>query len=140
MLLKYIFNVNFLYVCYMNVKNSLMKYLVLTGIFLFSAAVTAQHAMAPPLFEKEGDLVKATYYHDNGSIAQVGFYKNNKLHGVWSSYDPAGNRTATARYCEGKKTGKWFFWHDEKSCEVDYANNKIVGVTHWNNTNPIVVK
>lgn len=116
-----------------------MKNLIVTVVLLFSVAVTAQDKNVTPLYEKDGDVVKATYYHDNGAIAQTGFYKNNKLHGEWKSYDPAGKRIAIAEYNKGEKTGKWFFWNGEKLSEVDYINNKIIKVTRWNNANSIVV-
>lgn len=34
-----------------------------------------------PVLEKEGNLVKATYYHENGKVKQQGYFKNGKLDG-----------------------------------------------------------
>ena len=109
--------------------------LLLIGIFTFS--VTAQDI--EPKFEKEGKLVKATYYHDNGEIAQTGFYLNGKLHGEWKMYDEAGKKIAMGRYDEGTRTGKWFFWEGEALQEVAYVENKIVNITKWKNAESVIL-
>ena len=116
-----------------------MRNLVLMGAMLFVIVLTAQDKKVKPRFEKEGDVIKATYYHDNGKIAQTGYYKNNKLHGQWKSYDQNGNRIAIAQYLEGKKNGKWFFWNGEILSEVDYDQNKMIAVTRRNNAHSVVV-
>lgn len=115
-----------------------MKNITLALALIFSFAVFAQEKAVEPKFEKDGKMVKATYYHENGEIAQIGHYLNGKLQGEWISYDVTGEKIAIANYDEGKKTGKWFFWNDETLKEVDYTDNRIANVTVWNNDNPIV--
>ena len=44
------------------------------------------------------DLIEATLYHENGALAQTGFYtKDNKLQGEWVSYDANGQKLADLR-------------------------------------------
>ena len=45
-----------------------------------------------PTFSAEGDLVKATYYYEDGSIKTQGFFKDKKLTGEWTQFDKKGNR------------------------------------------------
>ena len=56
-----------------------------------------------PKFEKQDDLVKATYYHDNGMVKEVGFFKNDKLHDKWISYNKEGQIKVVAVYNNGQK-------------------------------------
>ena len=60
-----------------------------------------------PKFEKQDDLVKATYYYDNGSIKEVGYFKDEKLHDQWISYNNEGNIKVVAMYNNGNIEGKW---------------------------------
>lgn len=114
-----------------------MKKILVLIAFVFSASITAQDTT--PTFEKVGDLVKATYYHDNGEIAQTGYFLNEKLHGQWRMYDEQGRKLATGKYTEGKKSGKWFFWKGKGLSEVDYADSKIVNVVNWSNAESVAL-
>ena len=84
-------------------------------------------------------MVQATYFHDNGNIAQTGFLLKGKLHGQWLMYNTAGKKIASGKYVEGKKAGKWFFWEGEILKEVDYADNRIVNVKKWNKSEIVSV-
>lgn len=111
-----------------------MKYLLIITALLFSTLSFAQSKK--PVFEKEGDLVKGTYYFDNGEIRQSGTYKEGKLHGEWKSFNDAGDKVAVGNYTNGTKTGKWFFWDGKELSEVNYNKNEISSVkTHENNSN-----
>lgn len=81
----------------------------------------------------EGDLIEATLFHDNGTIAQTGYYtQENKLQGEWVSYDRYGNKTAVAEYNNGKKVGTWtFFQGDNTQQVVTYDNSRIAEVRTW---------
>ncbi|WP_340076052.1 nicotinic acid mononucleotide adenyltransferase [Leptobacterium sp. I13] len=114
-----------------------MKNLMLTFAMLFSVVLIAQESK--PTLEKEGDLIKATYFHDNGQISQTGYYLNDKPHGEWKAYNTEGEKIAMGLYDLGKKTGKWFFWTEGKLSEVNYEDSKIVSVTEWNKANSIAV-
>lgn len=116
-----------------------MKNITLIAALLFSGFLFAQEPNVKPILEKDGDLVKATYFHDNGEIAQTGSYKDGKLHGEWKAYDVEGKKVASGKYEEGKKVGKWFFWNQEGLSEVNFENSKIASVTKWSNAGSIVV-
>lgn len=102
----------------------------MAAIFTIGAAAMAQEGPEPK-FEKEGDLIKGTFFYEDGTIRQQGTYKNGKLHGEWVAYDTEGKKQSLANYTEGKKTGKWFFWSSDKLTEIDYDNNQIAGVNTW---------
>ena len=115
-----------------------MRYLVLTFAMLFSVVVLAQQETKPK-YEVVGDLIKATYYHDNGQVAQTGYYLNGKLQGEWKAFDKQGEKIAMGTYDQGRKVGKWFFWNAQELNEVNYADSRIASVTTWNNSNSIVI-
>lgn len=111
------------------------------AILLLAAVFTiGAYAQEPkPAYEKVGDMVKATYFHDNGEIAQIGFYLDGKLHGQWRMYDVAGKKLATGKYDMGKRSGKWFFWEGETLKEVDFTDNRITNVVQWNSAEAVAV-
>ena len=99
-------------------------------ILLFTVSLSSAQDVEPT-FEKSEDLVKATYYYEDGSIKEQGFFKDKKLEGRWVSYDKKGNKTMIAHYKAGKKVGKWFAWNDSKLKEINYVDNAIVSVKTW---------
>lgn len=109
-----------------------MKRTILILALILSVSINAQKQN--PIFEKDGDLVKGTYFHDNGEIAQTGHFLNKELHGEWKMYDVDGKKIATGKYSHGEKSGKWFFWKNKELKEVDFVDSRIVSVTKWNNT------
>ncbi|MBU2922571.1 nicotinic acid mononucleotide adenyltransferase [Winogradskyella psychrotolerans] len=115
-----------------------MKKIVIILVMLSVGFTYAQNKNKPQL-EKKGDLLIATYFHDNGAIQQTGaFDANGKLQGKWTSFDVEGNKLAVATYDAGKKVGKWFFWEGDSLKEVDYRNNAIVSVVEWSNDRTLV--
>ena len=81
---------------------------------------------------KKDKLIDVVYYHDNGQISQTGSYTlDGKLQGDWLSYDENGNKIASAKYDNGEKVGKWFFWDENILREVDYTNNSASEVVVW---------
>ena len=79
----------------------------------------------------DNNLTKATYYFtDNiNVIEREGFFnKNEKLQGMWVSYDQLGNKTSIAYYNNGKKDGIWTYFKNDKISIVTYSDNKIVNV------------
>ena len=106
-----------------------MKKIMIFGILMASGVVFSQSKK--PYLEQEGNLVKATYYYDNGKVQQQGYFKDGKLDGVWTSYDENGNKKFSGEYVNGEKTGKWFFWNKETLAEVDYSSSQIKSVKNW---------
>ncbi|WP_459212709.1 toxin-antitoxin system YwqK family antitoxin [Aquimarina rhabdastrellae] len=114
-----------------------MKNAVMMAMMFCSVALMAQNDK--PTFEKEGEKIKGTFFHDNGTVRQSGYYnKQGKLDGEWISYNAEGEKIAMGQYLNGKKTGKWFFWNEKKLTEVDYASNQITEVTSWENSKRLV--
>ena len=104
------------------------KYIILIAI-LFSGIAFAQDN--GPKLEAIGELVKTTYYFENGKVQQEGFFKNGKLEGTWTSFDDNGNKMSVATYTNGEKTGKWLFWNGNKLNEVEYSNSRVASVKTW---------
>jgi len=99
-------------------------------VILFISAIGFSQDKATT-YEKEGDLVKATYFYDNGDVKIQGYFKDKKLTGTWTRFDKKGNKTQIAHYNEGKKVGKWFVWNKESLKEINYDNNVVVAVNDW---------
>ena len=84
--------------------------------------------------------IQATLYHDNGMVAQKGFYTtDNKLDGNWISYDNKGNTTAIATYHKGIKVGSWMFYQGDSIKQVTYQNSDIAEVKTWSVTDTRIV-
>ena len=115
-----------------------IKNIFLAAVFLIGGSVMAQVNSPEPTFEREGDLIKGTFYYEDGSVKQEGTYKDGKLHGQWVSYDQNGDKTAIANYENGNKNGKWFFWTEDKLTEVDYQNSVIASVNSWKSESSLV--
>ncbi|MEM6721274.1 MAG: nicotinic acid mononucleotide adenyltransferase [Bacteroidota bacterium] len=116
-----------------------MKKLLFIAVLLVSGVTAFAQNNDKPTLEKKGDLIKATYYHDNGMIAQTGhFTLDGKLQGEWKSFDTDGKKTAIGNYEKGQKVGKWFFWSANRLSEVDYAASKIKDVNQWKRTTTVV--
>lgn len=104
-----------------------MKKLVVILVLMLSGVAFGQEIQ--PVLEAEGSLVKATYHYDNGAVQQVGYFKDGKLDGKWTSYDVNGNVSAIAEYTNGEKSGKWMFYSNGSTVsEVSYVDNRIVYV------------
>lgn len=104
-----------------------MKKILSILLIAFSFVAFAQET--EPKFEKEGNKVKATYFHANGKIAQQGYFLNERLEGEWKMFDENGARVAMGNYSNGVKTGTWMFWEGDAVKEVDFNNNRIAAVT-----------
>ena len=115
-----------------------MKKLLMMTALVFTGALFAQDVK--PEFEEQGDLIKGTFFYEDGAVKQKGTYKDGKLHGKWVAYDKTGAKTAVAQYANGENTGKWFFWNNGNLTEVDYTNNTIAEVTTWDNSKTLVVR
>jgi len=114
-----------------------MRKVVMIIAVLFSVNMYSQDT--EPTMEKVGKMVKATYFHDNGEIAQTGYLLKGKLHGQWFMYDVNGKKIASGKYDKGKKHGKWLFWENDLLKEVDFVNNKITYVKNWNRSEVVSI-
>lgn len=118
-----------------------MKKLIFALLVVFAAgSITAQACMKTcemtcakkDKFVMNNGLIEATLFHDNGTVAQTGYYtKDNKLQGEWISFDVNGNKTAIGTYENGVKVGTWSFFQGNDKKEVSYDNSKITEVKTW---------
>ncbi|MCM4155198.1 nicotinic acid mononucleotide adenyltransferase [Gramella sp. AN32] len=115
------------------------KNIALAALFVVGGTAFAQEKSPKPEFEKQGDLIKGTYYYDDGSVKQEGTYKDGKLHGEWVSFDENGEKVALGQYNQGEKDGKWFFWSGDKLTEVDYKENKVASVNNYKSESSVVI-
>ncbi len=106
-----------------------MKKVVIVAVLLVSGMMFAQEV--EPKFEVVDNMVKATYFYENGQVKEQGFYLDGKLHGKWVSYNQDGTKQTIGEYNEGQKTGKWFFWNENALSEVDFNKSKITDVKKW---------
>ena len=103
-----------------------MKRYIYIAAILITGIMSAQKIA--PKHEVAGDLVKSTYYYDNGQISQEGYYKDGKVHGQWVAYDENGSKKSVAEYNKGQKTGTWLFWNESGITTVDYSESRIASV------------
>ena len=96
------------------------------------------YAQINPVFEKEGDKVKATYFHANGEKSQEGYFVNEKLDGQWKMFNEKGEKIAMGNYDSGVRTGKWLFWEGDVRSEVNFDNNRIASVSKASKKDPVV--
>ena len=115
-----------------------MKRGILIICILMIGSLSAQELK--PIYEKTGDVIKYTSFHDNGKVNEIGYYKDKKLTGVWKKYNDQGKKITLANYKEGKKVGKWFFWTKDGLKEINYNNNVIENVQSWKPDNQLAVK
>lgn len=111
---------------------------LLTIVFITSIALAQNNNKNT--YVLNGDTIEATIYHDNGMVAQTGYYtKENKLTGEWVSYDLNGNKTAIAEYNNGEKVGTWVFYNGNIQRQVSYDNSHIAKVSTWKLADTYVV-
>ena len=108
-------------------------------VLLLFVSFTAYAQEPKTVFEKEGDLVKASYYDAEGNLEVQGFFKDKKLEGKWMRFDQNGNKTKIAFYKDGKKVGKWFVWSNESLKEINYEDNTIASITTWKSDSKVAV-
>jgi len=117
----------------------IMKKTIILFSILLMASWSYSQEKVKQVFNKETNLIEATYYYDDGSIRQEGtFNVEGKLHGQWTSYNESGEKVAVGTYDNGKRTGTWYFWADNTVKEVEFSDNQIASVTEAKNTSGIV--
>lgn len=107
-----------------------MKKYIIIAMLVVSGVVFAQDKNVKN--EVVGNLVKSTFYYDNGQIQQEGFYKDGKVHGEWTSFNINGSKVAVGTYENGLKVGTWSFYAPTQVIEVDYTDSRIAEVRKVN--------
>lgn len=111
-----------------------MKKILIIAVMALSFGTYAQ---VDPTFEKDGDKVKATYFHANGEKSQEGYFLNEKLEGQWKMFNEKGEKIAMGNYDNGVRTGKWLFWEGDVTSEVNFDNNRIASVNKASKKDPV---
>lgn len=114
-----------------------MKKIILVACLMIASIVQAQDVK--PTYEEVGDQVKATYYHEDGTVFRQGFFKDQKLSGKWTEFDRKGNKVTVGYYKAGKKVGTWFHWRGNMLRQVNYENNVIASVNTWRQDTKVAV-
>ena len=105
-----------------------MKKFILIFFLFLSFTLNAQNEDTIKMVNL-GSLFEVTIYYDNGNIMQHGFLTpDNKLHASWESYYEDGSKKCVATYDKGIKTGVWYYYYNDMTRRVTYADNKIVEV------------
>ena len=114
-------------------------------LFFFAAILITSFTLAQQKkdvkLNKETNLIEATYYYENGEISQKGtFDLAGKLHGERISYNETGDKISKGNYAKGVKTGKWIFWEEGKTKEVEFNHNVIASVIEKHGKSKVVIK
>lgn len=74
---------------------------------------------------------QATYYFEDGSIREEGYFRNGKTHGLWISYNEKGQVIREGYFNNDKKDGKWRAWNDQGQLlgEVMYLDDMLMTPT-----------
>jgi len=72
---------------------------------------------------------KGVLYFENGNIQEVYSYKENKMDGLWLTYNEKNIKTAEANYLNDKKDGSWKIWDENGNLiyEMLYKNGEKTG-------------
>jgi antitoxin component YwqK of YwqJK toxin-antitoxin module len=102
------------------------------GVLTLMIGLPAE-AQVEDKYEKKGEVVTVTRYYDDGSVREVGTFKNDKPDGRWVEYNRSGDVKTEALYVNGEKDGKWFVWTDdgEYLYEVVYQENVLKNASRW---------
>ena len=79
---------------------------------------------------KNGLLEDSTIlYYPTGVIKEIRSYREGKKHGIWTTWNEFGKKTAEAGFKDGKKDGHWYVWDDKgtKRYEMFYENGEKKG-------------
>ena len=71
-----------------------------------------------------------TMYYSSGAIKEIRSYREGQKHGIWTTWNEAGRKTAEASFKNGKKNGFWYVWDDQgiKRYEMFYESGVKKGV------------
>lgn len=116
-----------------------MKNLMLTIAFCglgWVATANAGGSRASRVEDLGKGLQKVTWYHDNGQVAEQGFYLDGKKHGIWANYSELGKLYSTVTWNKDKKDGDCAIMHENGKVkyQIIYSENKKVKVAEFDTT------
>lgn len=65
-------------------------------------------------------------FYPGGSVREIGYLKEGKMHGKWVLWNESGARQGVANYQTGKKVGTWQIWdyQGELVYTIKYAQGR----------------
>ncbi|MEP6262760.1 MAG: hypothetical protein ABJ092_14385 [Gillisia sp.] len=75
---------------------------------------------------KNNQRVYMSEYHENGTLCNTVYFKNDKPNGLLKKYNNLGNLIEEGRLIDGNKEGKWKSWFDNGALnqEFNFKNDK----------------
>lgn len=85
-------------------------------------------------------MQKVTWFYDDGTVAEEGFYLDGLKTGTWTSFNEKGQKTAIANWARDKKDGDCYIMHDngQVKFKVVYSNNKKVTAYEWDESGTLL--
>ena len=101
----------------------------ITGVFMETTAmgqVVAAYTLVNGI--KHG-LV--TYYNNDGTKREIGYYKNNNKAGTWVQYNTQGNQIGKYNYRHNRKNGVCKIWDDNGVLRMKMKFNNDTKTGTW---------
>lgn len=127
-----------------------MKGLMLSLLIVVSSFAVAQdnakvmydNGTVKSEYEKRGDRVAVTNYHENGQIKETGFFKNGVPEGKWESFGTDGVKTAEVTYVNGQRHGEFRVWDQFENAyiEMRYNHGQVVAANRYLKQTDFAVK
>ena len=113
-----------------------MKILSLILVLAVSFGSEAQNTTTPDvksIFEREGERIRVTHFHENGQVRETGYFLGTVPDGKWETYDETGNKTAELNYRNGNRHGEFRVWDSftDSYTEVKYRDGAILAADRY---------
>lgn len=76
----------------------------------------------------DGKLYGEIIYYVDGIVVKIENYKNDKLNGLFKSYDKNNNITEEGNYLNDKKIGIWNFYDKNKLVSSEYYGDSLITI------------
>lgn len=85
---------------------------------------------------REGDWEA---WHENGTLHELGAYRNDVEHGAWKWFYENGARMSEGQFVDGEKVGAWRFWHENgrQAMEGEYVDGERSGPWIYHHDNSV---
>jgi antitoxin component YwqK of YwqJK toxin-antitoxin module len=96
----------------------------------FADAIHEEHfdngALKRAWFDHGSLGLQVISFYPGGSIREIGYLKDGKMHGQWVLWNESGARQGVANYQTGKKVGTWRIWdhQGELVYTIEYAKGR----------------
>jgi antitoxin component YwqK of YwqJK toxin-antitoxin module len=113
-----------------------MKILSLILVLAVSFGSEAQNTTTPAAestYEREGDHIRVTHFHENGQVRETGYFLGTTPDGKWETFDENGNKTAELNYRNGKRHGEFRVWDGftDSYTEIRYKDGAVLAADRY---------